>query len=72
MYLVTTPLNTLYFRLPFTQIRTKSTLFPLIAANIFWGFFVGGGLFTVQIMQRKHKGGTNKCSVLLHCAFYMC
>lgn len=70
MYLVTTPLNTLYFRLPFTQIRTKSTLFPLIAANIFWVFW--GGLFTVQIMQRKHKGGTNKCFVLLHCAFYMC
>lgn len=42
--------------------------FPLVAANIVCFF----ALFTVQIMQRKHKDGTNKCFILLHCAFYMC
>lgn len=70
MYLVTTPLNTLYFRLPFTQIRTKSTLFPLIAANIFWVFW-GGVIYGTDYAEKTQ--GWNKqmfCFVAL-CILYV-
>lgn len=63
MYLVTTPLNTLHFRLPFTLIQTKSTLSSDSCRHDF-------ALFTVQIMQRKHKDGTNKYFVAL-CILYV-
>lgn len=39
MYLVTTPLNTLYFRLPFTQIWTKST-YSSDSCKYLLGFFL--------------------------------
>ncbi len=65
MYLVTTPLNTLHFRLPLTSIQTKSTLSSDSCKYVF-------ALFTVPIMQSEHEYETNRCFVLLHCAFYMC
>lgn len=70
MYLVTTPLNMLYFRLPFTQIWTESTLFPLIAANIFWVFW-GGIIYGTDYAEKTQ--GWNKqmfCFVAL-CILYV-
>lgn len=64
MYLVTTPLNTLYFRLPFTQIRTKSTLFPLIAANIFWVFW-GGDYLRYRLCRENTR--VEQTNVLFCC-----
>lgn len=73
MYLVTTPLNTLHFRLPFSSVQTRGGHFPLIAADGVFFFSLSFMLnLQFQIMQRKHSDGTNKCFVLLHCAFYMC